>query len=61
MKVHPVPVTAKVAAGGQRDFTFTARSRLFLVAPSLSPDENASFGMDSLDIKVRDMVTSKCG
>ncbi|KAK0745602.1 hypothetical protein B0T18DRAFT_390197 [Schizothecium vesticola] len=60
MKVHPVPVTAQVASGGQRDFTFTARSRLFLVAPSFSPDESASFSMDSLDIKVRDMVTSKC-
>lgn len=46
-----------VAANGQNDYTFTARSRMFLAAPSISPDESGIFDMQSLDIGVRNMVS----
>ncbi|KAK1832607.1 hypothetical protein QBC39DRAFT_370905 [Podospora conica] len=57
IKEHPVEVKAVVPKGGQRDYTFTARSRMFLVAPGISPAESASFHMDSMDIAIRNMVT----
>jgi hypothetical protein len=48
------------AANGQRNYTFTARSRMLLVAPSISPDEMGIFDMQSLDIQTRDMVSVPC-
>jgi hypothetical protein len=57
VKEHPVGVQARVQPGGQRDYTFTADSRMLLVAPGIDPNEFGAFHMDSLDIAVRNMVT----
>ncbi|KAK0746930.1 hypothetical protein B0T18DRAFT_163368 [Schizothecium vesticola] len=53
---HLVGVKVNVA-NGQRDYTFTARSRMFLTAPGISQSEIGIFDMQSLDIQTRNMVS----
>jgi len=56
-KEHPIGVKVIVQPGGQRTHTFTARSRIQLQAPGISATESSAFGIDQMDIGVRDMVT----
>ncbi|KAK3362523.1 hypothetical protein B0T25DRAFT_561590 [Lasiosphaeria hispida] len=55
---HPTPVRVQIATENQRNVLYTARTRIFLNAPGITPAETSVFGVDHADIFIGQL--SRC-